>query len=99
MRGYLNMSLHKLKNDFQINQKNKVIVQNKVSIKEDVLYLIDNDATFKFEDDKWFIKTPLTNNEYISLGLGALPTYHIEDTGVEDVETFNSLFELCDEEN
>lgn len=92
------MSLHKLKNNFQIKQKDVVVVKDKVSVEENILYLKDNDNTIKFENNEWSIKTPLTNNKYIPLGLGALPTYYIEDTGIEDIDEFNSLFELCNEE-
>lgn len=92
------MSLHKLKNDFQIKQKDVVVVKDKVFVEENILYLKDNDSTIKFEDNEWSIKTPLTSNEYIPLGLGALPTYYIEDTSIEDIDEFNSLFELCNEE-
>lgn len=92
------MSLHKLKDDFQFKQEDVVIVKDKVFVEENILYLKDNDNTIKFENNEWSIKTPLTNNEYIPLGLGALPTYYIEDTGIEDIDEFNSLFELCNEE-
>lgn len=92
------MSLHKLKSDFQVKQKDVVIVKDKVFVEENILYLKDNDNTIKFENNEWSIKTPLTNNKYIPLGLGAFPTYYIEDTGIEDIDEFNSLFELCNEE-
>lgn len=97
MRGYMNMSLHKLKDDFQMCQKDIVIVKDKVLIKDKTLYLINNDTTLKFENGEWFVKTQLTNNDYISLGLGALPTYYIEDANIENVDAFNSLFEVCNE--
>lgn len=93
------MSKHKLKDDFQITASNIVIVPNKVYVENNVLYLINNDETVKFEGGEWFIKTPLTENVYIPLGLGALPTYYIEDTAnVQDIDAFNLLFETCDEE-
>ena len=93
------MSKHKLKSNFQITASDIVIIANRVYVENNVLYLINNDETVKFEGGEWFIKTPLTENVYIPLGLGALPTYYIEDTAnVQDIDAFNLLFETCNEE-
>ena len=94
------MSKHKLKDNFQIPKSDCVVVPNKVFIEDNVLYLVDNESTLKCENSEWFIKTPLTNELYIPLGLGALPTYFIEDvTNILDLDTFNLLFEACNETN
>ncbi|MGN1221786.1 MAG: hypothetical protein ACI4TT_00965 [Christensenellales bacterium] len=68
-------------------------------MENNTLYLIDNNITYKLIDSTWFIKTPLTNNEYIPLGVGALPTYVIDNVDVEDIDAFNGLFESCETES
>lgn len=94
------MSKHKLKDNFQIPTNDCVVVQNKVFIEDGVLYLVDNKNALKCENGEWFIKTPLTNDLYIPLGLGALPTYFIEDvTNISNPDAFNLLFEVCNETN
>jgi len=91
--------MFKLKHDFNLVKNNGEIVVNKVWVENNTLYLIDNDTTYKFEDSNWYIKTPLTNGEFISLGVGALPTYLTDNVDVEDIDAFNGLFESCETDN
>lgn len=91
--------MFKLKHDFNLVKNNGEIVANKVWVKDKTLYLIDGDTTYKLVDATWFIKTPLTNDKFISLGVGALPTYLIENVDVEDIDAFNGLFEPCETDN
>ena len=97
MRGYLLM--FKLKHDFNLIKNNGEIIVNKVWVENGVLYLVDNDATYKLIDHTWFVKTPLTLGEFIPLGVGALPTYITENVDVEDIDAFDGLFEPCETDN
>ena len=90
--------LKMLKYNFKVKTKNKVIVPNKVYVEDGVLYLLSDEETFKFEDEQWFIKTPLTQKRYIPIGLGALPSYRLDnvDPKLEEDEDFNLLFETVE---
>lgn len=98
MGGYMTM-LFKLKNEPTLTKNNGEIIVNKVWVENNTLYLVDNDTTYKLENDNWYIKTPLTNDEFISLGIGALPTYLTNNVDVEDIDAFNGLFEPCETDN
>lgn len=91
--------LFKLKNELNLTKTNGEIIINKVWIENGVLYLVDNDTIYKLIDHTWFVKTPLTLGEFISLGIGALPSYLVENVDVEDIDAFNSLFEPCETNN
>ena len=91
--------MFKIKDDFSVTLHTGRIVTNKVWVKNDTLFLVDGETTYKFVEGAWYIKTPLTNNEYIPLGIGALPGYIINETiNIEDADAFNALFvEVADE--
>lgn len=90
--------MFKIKDNFTVTLKTGRIVTGKVWVKNDALFLVDGDTTYKFVDNAWYIKTPLTNDEYIPLGVGALPGYTLpENITIEDADAFNNLFEVVDE--
>lgn len=88
--------LYKIKSNFEVMNDGSVI-QDKVWIENSTLHIADGENHHKFEDGKWFVKTPLTNNEFIFLGIGALPGVKLEKIGVLDETSFNAIFEEMQE--
>lgn len=84
--------LYKIKSNFEVMNDGSII-PDKAWIENSILNIVDGDNHNKFEDGKWFVKTPLTNNKFIFLGVGALPGVEIEKVGVLDETSFNALFE------
>lgn len=84
--------LYKIKSNFEVMNDGSIIPE-KVWIENSNLHIVDGENHHKFEGGKWFVKTPLTNNEFIFLGVGALPGVEIEKVGVLDETNFNALFE------
>jgi hypothetical protein len=89
--------MFKIKRYFEI-LNNGVIITNKVWVENSILNIISN-GHYKCENGKWYIKTPLTSNDFIFLGVGALPSVQIEKTGVENEISFDALFEKISETN
>lgn len=85
--------MFKIKPNFEV-MNDGLIIPDKVWIENSTLNIVaSEDAHHKYEGGKWYVKTPLTNNEFIFLGVGALPGVEIEKVGILDETSFNALFE------
>ncbi len=78
-----------------------IIVTNKVFVEDQELHILNNDEELMLKNNKWYVKTPLTNNNYLYLGVGSFPncTLEVLESEILRANDFNLLFEEITQEN